>query len=281
MEKDDKTIKYITGGLDVCPSLGQVRSGDDIVRLGPINMMVLTALIENNGEVVSRSALFDQVWPNQSVSDDTLTRCISDLRNRLSGLTDQHKIIETLPKRGYRWIPDVTAEHPADPRQLQPSEYNIANWAVAVVLLVITLGGLFVWLNSYKATSEYIAIALLPIQADGNVPDYLAPEIENQLRACSLATARIRFLSPEVINNSPRNPYPYLLGQLNVQWAVEGSIYRHPDGYKVSLSLVDTNTTVIFHTRNIFVAETSENKNSVCAQFLSELSAIMTPVQKT
>src|SRR5690606_16906441 len=58
-------------------------------------------------EVITRAELFDAVWPNQTVSDDVLTRAVSVIRSQLTKLDPTTKFIETLPKRGYRWIEPV------------------------------------------------------------------------------------------------------------------------------------------------------------------------------
>ena len=77
------------------------------------------ALIARNGDVVSRAALLDEVWGDRFVVDASVTRCIGALR---SALHDEapHRYIETLPKRGYRFVADVrdcTGLPECDPRR--------------------------------------------------------------------------------------------------------------------------------------------------------------------
>jgi DNA-binding winged helix-turn-helix (wHTH) protein len=97
--------EYQCGDLRICPSLGTITSASGAsVRLGPVNMRVLEALLAGAGDVVSRSDLFKAVWKNQVVSDDALTRCIADIRAELRTFSGQDNWIETLPKRGYRWL---------------------------------------------------------------------------------------------------------------------------------------------------------------------------------
>jgi len=52
------------------------------------------------GEIVSKDALMQAVWPDTFVTDDSLTQCIADIRRALGD--DAHLIVETFPKRGYR-----------------------------------------------------------------------------------------------------------------------------------------------------------------------------------
>lgn len=102
IERSTKCYRY--GSLIIDPEHGCITSPQGEIRLGPVNMSVLVQLVENQGKVVSRSAIFDSVWKNQIVSDDVLTRCISDLRKTLKSLNEATQFIETLPKRGYRWL---------------------------------------------------------------------------------------------------------------------------------------------------------------------------------
>ena len=80
--------------------------GDDIVSLTPKEYEVLLLLVENAGRVVEKDKLLDTVWKDTFVEDATLTRNISWLRKKLAAQSDA-KIIETLPKLGYRFLPEI------------------------------------------------------------------------------------------------------------------------------------------------------------------------------
>jgi DNA-binding response OmpR family regulator len=72
----------LSAQLSIDQAAGQVQAGAECIRLGPVNMKVLVLLLENAGRVVTRTEFFDRVWKQQLVSDDVLTRSISDLRTR-------------------------------------------------------------------------------------------------------------------------------------------------------------------------------------------------------
>ena len=64
-----------TGDLSIYADTGEVRNSHGVsVRLGPVNMKILTLLASRAGDVVLRKDLFEGVWKNQTVSDDALTR---------------------------------------------------------------------------------------------------------------------------------------------------------------------------------------------------------------
>ena len=81
--------------------------GDKIISLTPKEFEVLFLLIENAGRVVEKDELLDAVWKDTFVEEATLTRNISWLRKKLADGGDT-KFIETVPKRGYRFLPEVT-----------------------------------------------------------------------------------------------------------------------------------------------------------------------------
>ncbi len=93
-------------GWTYLPASGELISEATYVRLEPMVARVFDALIARNGNVVSRATLLDEVWGDRIVVDASVTRCIGALR---AALHDEapHRYIETLPKRGYRFVADV------------------------------------------------------------------------------------------------------------------------------------------------------------------------------
>lgn len=86
---------------------GTVSGPGGTVRLEPKVMEVLAVLARYSGHVVSRDELLDAVWPGAVVTENTLSRCIYQLRENLGRVAQKEggttrELIETLPKRGYR-----------------------------------------------------------------------------------------------------------------------------------------------------------------------------------
>ena len=107
----DKQIKefyeFASFRLDV--KKRRLMRGDEIVSLTPKEFEVLSLLIENAGRVVEKDKLLDSVWADTFVEEATMTRNISWLRKKLSDNDESDtKFIETVPKRGYRFLPEVT-----------------------------------------------------------------------------------------------------------------------------------------------------------------------------
>jgi DNA-binding winged helix-turn-helix (wHTH) protein len=82
-----------------------VRLGDREIELRPKSFQVLQFLAANAGRLVSKNELFEAVWSNVTVSDDSLVQCIREIREKLGD--SGHRLIKTLPKSGY--MLDATA----------------------------------------------------------------------------------------------------------------------------------------------------------------------------
>jgi DNA-binding winged helix-turn-helix (wHTH) protein/predicted ATPase len=81
-----------------------LRRGKQEVRVTPKSLSVLWVLAERAGQVVSKEEVFRVVWPDTAVSDSALTTCIQELRQALRDDARQPKFIETLHRRGYRFL---------------------------------------------------------------------------------------------------------------------------------------------------------------------------------
>ncbi|MCY7348046.1 MAG: winged helix-turn-helix domain-containing protein [Pyrinomonadaceae bacterium] len=83
--------------------------GEELIALTPKEFELLLILVENAGRVVEKDDLHAQIWKDTFVEDGTLTRNISWLRKKLgAGNKNGEQFIETCPKRGYRFLPEVT-----------------------------------------------------------------------------------------------------------------------------------------------------------------------------
>ncbi len=95
---------YNFGGFRLDTHNQRLLRDDEAITLTLKQFELLVALVENAGDVVTKDQLFEQVWKDVAVADETLTRNISWLRQKLGDGT----FIETVPKRGYRFAADVT-----------------------------------------------------------------------------------------------------------------------------------------------------------------------------
>src|SRR5512138_3857102 len=78
---------------------GCLRADNRDVELRPKSFEVLRYLVENAGRLVPKDEIIEAVWPNVTVTDESLTRCISDIRLALEDANQS--VIRTVPRRGY------------------------------------------------------------------------------------------------------------------------------------------------------------------------------------
>jgi DNA-binding winged helix-turn-helix (wHTH) protein len=292
MQSKLNTVVVHSAGLMINPESRQIQPTasnglDDTlgcqrvsIRLGPINMNVLLALINNHGKVVSRADLFDQVWKNQVVSDDTLTRCISDLRSQLGKLSNYSKLIETIPKQGYRWLAPVdddvvkmTNEN-SESRKLSGSINSVNKassaifsdhmvlsgsidqvtlikrrwilWASLTFIGLVLLSSAFLWTINRLVEPKIMAVALLPVKSDISNDKLLAGDFENSLRRKLLETENIRFLSSRTFARKANALYPYLSREFSVRWIIEVDIRTIEQNSRVVVNIVDARTAIVF-----------------------------------
>src|SRR5215471_16991876 len=83
--------------------------GTEPVALGRRAVALLRALVERRGELVSKAVLIETAWPGLAVEDNNLTVQIAALRRALGEAPGGDRWIETMPRRGYRFIGPVVA----------------------------------------------------------------------------------------------------------------------------------------------------------------------------
>lgn len=97
------------GTYELSLQSGEVRKAGVRIRVQQQPFKVLEVLLEHPGEAVTREELRSRVWPNESFGDfdQAVNIAIAKLRSALGDSADNPRYIETLPKRGYRFIADV------------------------------------------------------------------------------------------------------------------------------------------------------------------------------
>ncbi|MEO6391886.1 MAG: winged helix-turn-helix domain-containing protein [Pyrinomonadaceae bacterium] len=100
---------YDFGPYRVDASERVLRCGNEVVPLAPKAFELLLALVENSGHVVTKDQLMKRIWPDTFVEEANLSHNIYKLREALSAGHNGEKYIETVPRRGYRFVAQVTA----------------------------------------------------------------------------------------------------------------------------------------------------------------------------
>ena len=177
----------------VCPKLNTVQADGRSIRLEPKFMQVLVCLAASPGEVVSKEELIRTVWVDTFVTDDVLTRSISELRRALGDDAKQPHIIETVARNGYRIIAPVQkieeVSSAAEGRRAKSSAWLPKMLAAGVAVVAIAIVGALVLRRKPTEiqTNSPKAIAVLPLQNTSAAKDLdflrigLADDIANTL----------------------------------------------------------------------------------------------------
>jgi len=106
------------GTFEVDPSAGELRKAGVKLKLTGQPFQVLAILLERPGEVVSREELQKRLWPDTFVDvDHNLNTSINKIREVLGDSAESPRFVETLPRRGYRFIAPVHRGAGSDPKR--------------------------------------------------------------------------------------------------------------------------------------------------------------------
>jgi TolB-like protein len=105
------------GAFELDAASGELRQHGDLVKLAPQPLKVLDLLVRRGGQVVTRQEIREHVWCGDTFVDfeQGLNFCIRQIREALGDTADAPRFVETLPRRGYRFLMPVSAAEPEQP----------------------------------------------------------------------------------------------------------------------------------------------------------------------
>ncbi len=261
---------YKSAGLVFNAATGEVakaRTQQVPVRLSPVNKRVLLTLLHNAGQVVSRQQLFDDVWPNQVVSDDALTRCISDLRSQLKPLAAAKKLIETIPKTGYRWLPPLQTldqNHIPERKLFKPI---ITGIFLSLVLLWGMIGVLVWW-----SKPTVVPLVILPTEYK-HMENGMTINVADQLRASTQQQGELKYLSEYAFEAHKGNPFPYFSHEFGVRWFIESQIQHQSESNSLTLNLIDARTALVIYSTSAKIND-EEDIREACETFIQFIASL-------
>jgi DNA-binding winged helix-turn-helix (wHTH) protein len=148
---------------------GELQKANCSIRLRPQLQQILEELLAHPGEVVNREQLIAKLWPTSVVDFDTaLNSAVRRLRKALCDDADAPKYIETIPRKGYRFIGSITPPHPSEPvlvNAAATSTFTLRHAALSrrlqTAMAACALAAVGVWLaiDSHQPTNVATAIA--------------------------------------------------------------------------------------------------------------------------
>ncbi len=234
------------GALKLDLESGEVYKNGTLIKLQPQPFKVLALLARHAGQLVTREEIQQQIWGSETFVDfeKGLNFCIKQIRAALGDDAETPHYIETLPKRGYRFIAAIEKLDQGG-SDLSPARRRwVAALAVAVVLLAVGyLARQRFWLEPRPAGKK-IMLAVLPFQnMSGDAQqDYLSEGLTEEM-----ITQLARF-QPERLGVIARTsvmrykltdkPLDQVGRELGVDYILEGSVHRENDRVRVNAQLI-------------------------------------------
>ncbi len=275
MEQSRSSSVVRFGTYEVSLESGEVRKAGLRIRVQQQPMKLLEILLERPGEIITREELRSRVWPNENFGDfdQALNIAIGKLRSAFGDSAENPRFIETLPKRGYRFIGDVSvvgADGPPrrpgsateDLSRTHPGTAPVAGLAVApeprqwstrgaIAALAFVLALLFLglWLlrSPGRAPTGIRSLAVLPLEnlSGDATQNYFADGMTDELITDLAQISALRVISRTsvmVYKGAARKPLPQIARELNVDAIVEGTVLRSGDQVRITAQLIEAST---------------------------------------
>ncbi len=245
---------FVVGDWEVFPLEGRIVRDGRSERLRPKAMDVLCLLAASPGEVVERDTILSEVWGRTAVTDEPLTATIGELRRMLGDRRGDYRYVETIPKRGYRLVAEVSAtaaQQVADADASPPEpvatgrDTGPRTWMLAAGLMLV-LGVAALTVLRYgggDASATPGAIAVLPFAVQGGAEadvyfgDGLAQEILTTLSTIGELRVVARHSAFEFRDRA--DDLAAIRDSLKVDAVLDGTIRRDRDRIRVNVQLVD------------------------------------------
>jgi TolB-like protein/DNA-binding winged helix-turn-helix (wHTH) protein/Tfp pilus assembly protein PilF len=265
------------GTYEISFQSGEVRKSGMRIKIQQQPLRVLEILLKRPGEVVTREQLRSQVWPAETFGDfdQAVNIAIGKLRSALGDSAENPQFIETIPKRGYRFIGEVSLVHPdgrvGKPGQssdLSPSQQNEtakgdeltipssgtggrrrwARWVVLAIAAIIAVAAVEAWqFRSRSAAPGGIrSLAVLPLNNFSGDPaqDYFADGMTDQLITDLAQISALRVISrtSAMVYRGSHKPLPEIARELHVDAVVEGAVQRSGDRVRITAQLIEASS---------------------------------------
>jgi TolB-like protein/DNA-binding winged helix-turn-helix (wHTH) protein/Tfp pilus assembly protein PilF len=241
------------GIFEADPTAGHLLRNGSRVRVQPQPFRILIQLLERHGEVVTREELRTALWSRDTFVefDDGLNAAIKKLRYALGESGERPTFIETIPRRGYRFIAPVVIGTAPSITAVPPRRRIPVAWlsAAAIVAVVASAGALIALKRQPLAAPDAAPIrslVVLPLKNLSNDPEqqYFADGMTEELttRLAELEGLRVISRTSAMTFISSRKPLPEIAAELKVDAVVDGSVLRSGDRIRITAQLIHAAT---------------------------------------
>jgi len=224
MGEPGQDFKIRFGIFELDTQSGELRKAGTRIKLQDQPLKVLIALLERPGEVVTREELKRQIWPEDSFGDfdHAVNVAVAKLRTALGDAADSPRFVETLPRRGYRFMCDVIPR-PTPPAPSWRGSKVALRLGGFILVCMILAGSFFAWRRvsltgpagqrlAHRQITFLGDAAMPAISPDGKFVAYVTAESENNQK-----------LMMQALSGGPNLELLHAHKLLNPRWSPDGS----------------------------------------------------------
>jgi TolB-like protein/DNA-binding winged helix-turn-helix (wHTH) protein/Tfp pilus assembly protein PilF len=245
------------GVYEVDLRAGELRKSGVKIKLQEQPFQILALLLERPGEVVTREEIQKKLWPADTFVDfeHSLNAAVKRLREALGDSADNPRFIETLPRRGYRFIYPVegrpsTALGIKGQAGLDGRRIGRRAWlaalgllALAAVVVGLNVGGLRERLLGEAGRGQITSIAVLPLENLSGDPeqDYFVDGMTETLITELSKIGALTVISRQSVMQfkGTDKPLPEIARELNVDAVVVGSALHIGERVRITVQLIE------------------------------------------
>jgi len=239
---------------------GEISSNGTKTQLREQPFQILLALLEKPSELVTREDLVRRLWPEGTFVDFDrgLNKAVLSLREALGDSAENPQFVETLPRKGYRFIAPVDSDQqecsavPTGPHPVSASRSGRWIAALAVlgalsIVLATSLGGLRRWMtNRLRPSSQITALAVIPLENLSRDPEqeYFADGMTDELitNLAKISQARVVSRTSVMHYKRSRETLKEIAQELKVDAVVEGTVQRAGNRVRITAQLIQVST---------------------------------------
>jgi TolB-like protein/DNA-binding winged helix-turn-helix (wHTH) protein/Tfp pilus assembly protein PilF len=272
------------GAFEIDLKASELRKHGMRLKLPEQPFQVLAILLEKPGEVVTRDEFRNRLWQSDTFVDfdHGLNNAVMRLREVLGDSSDHPRFVETLPRRGYRFVahvdesffqpvqpatPSAAEAHPSQPSALplsvgteknvaqespalQRSDRRLALWIAAALAAVILITASLLYFRAHNGGSPGLSsttsLVVLPLEnlSGDKEQEYFADGMTDELIAnlAKIHSLRVISRSTAMAYKGSHKPISQIARELHVDAVMEGTVMRVENRVRITAELVQVST---------------------------------------
>ena len=255
-DREESVIRF--GEFELGLKSNELRRDGSLVHLQPQPLKALAFLASRAGQTVTREELRQAVWESETFVDfeHGLNFCINQIRGALGDNAQSPRFIETIPRRGYRFIAETETlngspalKQPVDAvTDVAPAPLHARSYRLALIggfVIALAAAGYFVWrsFNKPPPPNVKIMMAVLPFtNLSKEEQDYFSDGMTEEMiaRLGRINPQRLRVIARTSVMKykSVNKDIPSIARELGVDYILEGSVRRDGDRVRVTAQLI-------------------------------------------